>query len=159
MSERIAVDQLLAAVDVVRRAGERGVGHQVHGERGDVVRPDDAPDRQRRAQLLAARLEPVAEQRRRQRRVDEPGGDEVDPDRRELDAPGSRSARARAAVSAAISVEADAAPAAAGAADEDQRAAGPHLAGGEAGDARSAAPGAVDVAPRTSAKSISASGA
>ena len=65
------LDQLLAAVDVVGRAGERGVAHQVHGERGDVLRPDDAPDRQRGAQLLAARVELVAEQRRRQRRVDE----------------------------------------------------------------------------------------
>ena len=44
-----------------------------------------AADRQRGAELLAARLEPVAEQRRGQRRVDEAGGDEVDPDRRELE--------------------------------------------------------------------------
>ncbi len=78
-------DELLAAVDVVGRAGERRVGHDVHGERGDVGRSDDASDRQRRAELLAALVELVAEQRRRQRRVDEPGGDEVDADRRELE--------------------------------------------------------------------------
>ena len=65
------LDQLLASVDVVGRAGERGVGHEVDGERGDVGRPDDAPDRERRAELLAPGVEPVAEQRRRQRGVDE----------------------------------------------------------------------------------------
>jgi hypothetical protein len=67
---------LLAAVDVVGRAGQRGVGHDVHGEGGDVGRPDHAPDGQRRAELVAARFEVVAEQRRGQRRVDETGGDE-----------------------------------------------------------------------------------
>ena len=46
-------DELLAAVDVVGRAGERGVRHEVDGERGDVGRSDDASDRQRRAELLA----------------------------------------------------------------------------------------------------------
>src|SRR5207245_10714481 len=74
-------DQLLAAVDVVRPAGERGVGHQVHGELGDVVRADYPPDGQRGAELLAARLQVVTEQRGRQRGGGEPGGDEVDPDR------------------------------------------------------------------------------
>ena len=43
-----SADELLAAVDVVRRARERRVGHQVHGERRDVVRADHPPDRQRR---------------------------------------------------------------------------------------------------------------
>jgi len=75
-------NELLAAVDVVGRAGDSGVGHQVHGERGDVGRPDHAPDGQRRAELIAAVVEVIAEQPRRQGRVDEPGGDEVDPDRR-----------------------------------------------------------------------------
>ena len=56
-------DQLLAAVDVVGRAGERGVGHDVDGERGDVGRADDAPDRQRRAELLASGVQVVAEER------------------------------------------------------------------------------------------------
>ena len=50
-------EQLLASVDVVRGAGERGVGHQVDGQRGDVVRADDAADRQRGAQLFAAGIE------------------------------------------------------------------------------------------------------
>ena len=36
--------ELLPAVDVVGRAGEGGVGHDVNGERGDVGRSDDAPD-------------------------------------------------------------------------------------------------------------------
>ena len=55
-------DQLLAAVDVEGRPGQRGVGHEVDGERGDVGGADDAADRQRVAQLLAARVELVAEQ-------------------------------------------------------------------------------------------------
>src|SRR5262249_46530965 len=42
-------DKLLAAVDVEGCAGDRCVGHEVHGERGDVGRADDAPNRQRRA--------------------------------------------------------------------------------------------------------------
>jgi hypothetical protein len=46
---------LLPAVDVERRPGEGGVGHDVHGERGDVVRPDDTPDRKLLAELFAAR--------------------------------------------------------------------------------------------------------
>src|SRR5512133_4399834 len=49
-------DELLAAVDVVGRAGEGGVGHEVNGQRGDVRRSDDAPDGERGAQLLAPRL-------------------------------------------------------------------------------------------------------
>jgi hypothetical protein len=35
---------LLAAVDVVRRAGERGVAHDVDGECGDVGGAYDAAD-------------------------------------------------------------------------------------------------------------------
>jgi len=54
------------------------------GQRGDVGGTDDAADRERPAQLVAARLELVSEQRRRQRGVDEAGRDEVDPDRRQL---------------------------------------------------------------------------
>src|SRR5208282_1609947 len=77
-------DELLPAVDVVRRAGQRRVDHDVHGERGDVGGFDHAPDGQRRAELVAALVEVVAEQRRGKRRVDEAGGDEVDPDRRDL---------------------------------------------------------------------------
>jgi len=36
----------------------------VHGQRGDVGRPDDPPDRQRGAQLIAALIEIIAQQRR-----------------------------------------------------------------------------------------------
>ena len=77
------------------------------GERGDVGRADDAADRQRRAELLATRVELVAEERRRQRRVDEPGGDQVDADRRELEREVLVSAG-----SAAVSAEIDAKPSA-----------------------------------------------
>jgi hypothetical protein len=59
---RSGLDELLAAVDVVRRAGQSGVGHEVNGERGDVGRSDDPPDRERRPQVLAAGIEPVSEQ-------------------------------------------------------------------------------------------------
>ena len=54
--------------------------------------PTTRPDRQRRAELLAARVQLIAEERRRQRRVDEPGRDQVHPDRRELEreVPGQR---------------------------------------------------------------------
>src|SRR5690349_8159333 len=75
-------DELLPAVDVVRRAGERRVGHDVQGERGDVGWFDHAADWQRRPQLLPALLQLVSEQRCRQRAVDKTGRDEVDPDRR-----------------------------------------------------------------------------
>jgi hypothetical protein len=51
---RLTGDELLPAVDVVGRAGEGGVGHDVYGERGDVGRSDDAPDGERGAKLIAA---------------------------------------------------------------------------------------------------------
>src|SRR5882724_9886589 len=71
-------DELLAAVDVVCRAGEGGVGHEVNGERRDVGGSDDPPDGERRAQLLAPGVESLGgEVRGRQRGVDEAGGDEV----------------------------------------------------------------------------------
>src|SRR4051812_39373317 len=50
-------NELLAAVDVVCRTGEGRVGHEVDRKGGDVGRADDAPDGERRAQLLAPRLE------------------------------------------------------------------------------------------------------
>ena len=74
----LAGDELLTAVDVVGRAGESGVGHDVDGERGDVGRPNHAPDGQRGAELVAALVEVVAQQRCRQGRIDEAGRDEVD---------------------------------------------------------------------------------
>ncbi len=60
--QKSSEDELLAAVDVVGRAGERRVGHHVDGERGDVGGADDAADRQCRPQLIAAFLESIAEQ-------------------------------------------------------------------------------------------------
>src|SRR6185312_5604066 len=75
----------LAAVNVVRRAGYGGVRHEVEGQRGDILRSDDAPDRERRAQLVAALVEVVAEEPGGQGGVDESGGDEVDPDRCEFE--------------------------------------------------------------------------
>lgn len=120
--------QLLAAVDVVRGARQRGVGHDVHGEGGDVGRSDDAPDWQRRAKLIATPLKVLPEERCRQRRVHEAGGDHVDADRcqfeREVcDQRGHRRGNRR------DDSEDGARAAAAGAAHEQQRAAGPHLAG------------------------------
>jgi len=56
-------DELLPAVDVVRRAGECRVAHDVDSERGDVGGADDAADRKRRAQLIAALLESISQQR------------------------------------------------------------------------------------------------
>ena len=57
----------------------------MHRERGDVGRSDDAPDGKRGAKLIAAIFEFIAEERCGQRRVDEPGRDEVDSDGRELE--------------------------------------------------------------------------
>jgi hypothetical protein len=74
----LAGDELLPAVDVVGRARECRVGHEVYRERGDIGRSDDAPDGKRGAELFAAVFELVAEERCRERRVDEAGRDEVD---------------------------------------------------------------------------------
>ena len=63
----LARDQLLPAVDVVGRARESRVDHDVYGERGDVGRFDDAPDGKRGAELIAAVVELIAEERCRQR--------------------------------------------------------------------------------------------
>ena len=54
-------DELLAAVDVVCRAREGCVAHDVNGQRGDVSRSDDAPDGQRGAELVASLVEVLAE--------------------------------------------------------------------------------------------------
>jgi len=79
---------LLAAVDVEGRAGDRGVRHEVDGQCGDVGRADDAADRQRGPELLAALADPVAVQQGRQRRIDEACRDQVDPDGRDLEREG-----------------------------------------------------------------------
>jgi hypothetical protein len=57
----------------------------VNRERGDVAGADDTADRQGGAELGAARIELVAEERRGERRVDEPRCDQVDAYRRELE--------------------------------------------------------------------------
>src|SRR5215470_2715517 len=79
------LDELLTAVDVEGRTRDRRVRHEMDGQCGDVGRADDAPDRQRLAELLAAFLQLIAEDRRRQRRVDEPGRDQVHADGREFE--------------------------------------------------------------------------
>jgi hypothetical protein len=56
----------------------------VYGERRNVGRSDDAPDGKRGAELIAAVFELIAEERCRQRCVDEAGGDEVDSAARSL---------------------------------------------------------------------------
>src|SRR5271157_871039 len=78
-------DKLLAAVDVVRRAGDCRVAHDVDGQRRDVSRPDDAPNGQRRTELVTPSVEVVAEDRCRKGRVDEACGNQVNADWRELE--------------------------------------------------------------------------
>ena len=79
------LDELLPAVDVVSATCKGCVSHNVHGERAYVGRANDAPDRQRIAELLAAGIKLIAEQRCRQWCVDKPSGDEVDANRRDLE--------------------------------------------------------------------------
>ena len=74
-------DELLAAVNVEGRAGERRIRHEVDGQCGDVGRADDTADRQCGTKLFAARVQIVAEERRRQGCVDESGRDQVHADR------------------------------------------------------------------------------
>ena len=81
---RLTGDELLPAVDVVRRSGEGRVGHDVYGER-DIGRYDHSPDGERGPKLIAAVVELITEERCRQRCVDEAGSDEVDSDRREFE--------------------------------------------------------------------------
>ncbi len=57
------LDELLPAVDVVSAACKGCVSHDVNGERGYVGRANDAPDRERSAELLAAGIKLIAEQR------------------------------------------------------------------------------------------------
>jgi hypothetical protein len=54
-------DELLAAVDVVCRARQCRVAHDVNGQRGDVSRPDDALDGERGAQFLPPLVQVIAE--------------------------------------------------------------------------------------------------
>jgi hypothetical protein len=52
--------ELLTAVYVEGRPGDRCVGHEVDGQCGDVGRAYDASDRQRRTEVLASRVQFVA---------------------------------------------------------------------------------------------------
>ena len=131
----LSADELLAAVDVVGRAGERRVGHDVHGERGDVGRSDDAPDRKRVAKLLRVARSSASPS------SDADRGVSTKPAAMRLTRTGAISS-ARLAVragSAAVIAELIPRPSAGstrpGAAHEQQRASGAHLAGGVAGDA------------------------
>jgi hypothetical protein len=49
-------DELLPPVDVVGRAGDRCVDHEVNRESGDVGRSDHSPYGERSAQFLAPRF-------------------------------------------------------------------------------------------------------
>lgn len=55
-------EELLAAVDVVRGAGERAVAHDVHGESGDIGRADHPSDGKPRAQFLAPGIDLIPQQ-------------------------------------------------------------------------------------------------
>src|SRR5438128_3846065 len=131
--ELLPGDELLPAVDVVGRARESRVGHDVNGERGDVGRSDDAPDGKSGTELVAAVFEFIAEERCRQRCIDEAGGDEVDSDGCELERQVGYEGE-ECGGDCRYDREADAWAAAAGAAHEQQRASRSHLAGGVAGD-------------------------
>ena len=114
-------------------AGQRRVGDDVDGERGDVGGPDDAADRERGPQFVAAFLQLVPEQRCRERGVDEASRDEVDADRRELERE-SADERGQGVGGGGGDPDAASHPPAAGAAHEQQRAPWSHLASGVARD-------------------------
>ena len=61
LSELRRRDELLTAIDVVRRTSERSVGHDVHSQRSHIGRPDHAANWERGPQLLAPGVEPVTE--------------------------------------------------------------------------------------------------
>jgi hypothetical protein len=106
----------------------------VYGECGDVGRSDDAPGRQRGAQLVAALFELVAKEGRRQGYVDEAGGDQVDSNRSDLECEAGREGRQGGGHRRADTYT-NARVARRCAAHEQKRASGADLAGGVAGDA------------------------
>ena len=65
----LAGDELLPAIDVVGRTREGLIDHDVDGERSHVGWTDDPPDGKSGAELIAAGVEIIAEERCRQRRV------------------------------------------------------------------------------------------
>src|ERR1700733_9283726 len=78
MHRMLDLYELLTTVEVIRRSGHRRVRHQVNGQGGDVRWADHAADRECRAELLASRIQLIAEQGGRKRSIDEAGGDQVD---------------------------------------------------------------------------------
>src|SRR5262249_55438832 len=128
-----SLDKLLTAVDVVGSAGESRVRHEVDGERRYIGSIDDSADRQRRAKLVPSLSESVAEQRRRQWRVDNAGRDEVDADRREFERKHLRE-RGEAGGERRGERHPYGWAAAACSADQKQRSSRPHFGGRVAGD-------------------------
>jgi hypothetical protein len=61
-SPQSGIGELLATIDIVGRAGDRGVGHQMDRQCCDIGRGDHAADRQRGAQVRAALLECITQQ-------------------------------------------------------------------------------------------------
>lgn len=124
---------MLTAVDVVCRTRQRGVAHDVNGKCGDIDRADDTPDRQGRPQLFATPVKVFAEQGRREWRIDEAGGDQVDADgcklERQIGDEGGKSDR-----HCCDNRQAWPRATRASAAHEYQRSGRPDLAGGAAGD-------------------------
>jgi hypothetical protein len=119
-------DELLSSVDVICCSRKGRVDHQVNGECRHVCRSDNATDGKRVAEMTAPVLEFIAEQGRRQRRVDEAGGDQVDANGRKLKRQGrgkggERSGHGR------HNPKSDAGTPSSGSAHEDQRASGSYL--------------------------------
>jgi hypothetical protein len=103
------------------------------GESGDVSWADDAANRERCPQLIAALLKAVSEQRCRQRSVDEAGGDEIDAHRCQLKREGRNKRRQNGGGGGGDPEPGTDSPSA-GAAHEQQRARWPDLGGGVARD-------------------------
>src|SRR5262249_30982151 len=143
----LAGDELLPAIDVVGRARDGRVDHDVDGERRDVGGSDDTPGGECGAELIPAGLALIAPGRCRQRSVDEAGGDDVHPDGRELEREAGREG-GECGRDRRHEPEADAWAAGAGAAHEQQRASRSHLVCGVAGDLEDQHEVPVEVAAR-----------
>src|SRR6202042_409370 len=126
-------DELLATVDVVCRARDRRIDHEVNGQRGDVGRANPPADRQRGPKLEAPSVEIVAEQGSRQGGVDEAGRDQIDPDRGELEREAGRQ-RGHPRRDRRDDLEPRTYPPTGSAADEQQRARRSYLGAAVAGD-------------------------
>src|SRR5262245_40969305 len=78
-------NELLPAVDVIRRTSKRRVAHDVNRQRRDVRGSNDTPDWQYRPQLVAPLVEVVTKKCCRKRCVDEACRDQIDADRCKLE--------------------------------------------------------------------------